>query len=298
MNRTSVASARQVFFSDPPADNVHRVGLEKSFFKSLCLPNGTHKTTSPARLSDVDQITASYLEGSAAVSVLDAAISSGVTTLELLSHLESRGIETSGVGIDICVRAVLQSFPGFDVLYDADGHVLQIATPFFARGRPNQSQKSLPSRALRLAINILESSLIRTWILKSRRPRSLHLVSPRLSRRNRFEIVEHDLCQPRHSWVESFDLARAANILNRDYFSQDQIDVMLKNLTSWLRVGGLLVICSTDGSDGSNHGSIYRKEDTAGRLERIHRFGRGFEFDNRIGTWSKVDRGNEVMRSS
>ena len=57
---------------------------------------------------------------------------------------------------------------------------------------------------------------------------------------------------------------------------------MVTNLTSWLSMGGLLVICSTDEADGSNHGSLYRKEDAAGRLEHVHRIGRGFKFDDRI----------------
>jgi hypothetical protein len=279
MNRIQVASARQIFVDTRFSTTKDIVRLEKSFFKSICLPNGTHKTTAPARLCDVDLITATYLRGKNAVSLLDVAISSGVTTLELLDLLESRGFETSGIGVDICVRAILRSILGIDVLYDAEGNVLQVATPFFARGRPHHSQTSIRSRALRLAIKLLESQVVLGWMRKSPRSHQLDLVSPRLLARSRFEIVEHDIGIPHAAWDRSFDMVRAANILNSDYFSPDQINVMATNLRAWLKVGGLLVVCSTSAVDGCNHGMLYRKLDMVGNLEPLHQFGCGVEHD-------------------
>jgi hypothetical protein len=41
----------------------------------------------------------------------------------------------------------------------------------------------------------------------------------------------------------------------------------------------LLVICSTNASDGNNDGSFYRKEHDLPRLQLVQRFGRGYEFD-------------------
>jgi hypothetical protein len=278
MTHTPVTSARQIFFGSRAATAEEDVRREKSFFKSLCLPNGTHKTTAPGRLHDVDRLTAEGLAGRESVAVLDVGISSGVTTLELLDHLENRGLATRGVGVDICVRAALHSVLGLDVLYDAGGRVLQVATPLFARGRPDRSQTSLRSRALWTAMRVLELPPMRA-VVRTRRGRPIDLVSPRLSARRGFAVVEHDIARPRAEWDQAFDLVRAANILNSSYFPPDQIAVMLTNLTAWLRVGGLLVVCSTSAADGSNHGGLYRKLDPAGRVERVQRLGGGFEHE-------------------
>src|SRR5205823_4110252 len=104
MTRIRIASARQVFLrgqSEPTEDRVHQ---EWSFFHSVGLRNGTHKTTAPARLANVDELVCELLRGQTAVTLLDVGISSGITTLELLERLDRNGIRGGGVGVDICVR--------------------------------------------------------------------------------------------------------------------------------------------------------------------------------------------------
>jgi len=280
MSESRVASARQCFFGNVAISVDEQIKLEKSFFKSISLPNGTHKTTAPHRLRDVDEITCNLLGNKKTVRLVDVGISSGISTLELLNHLESRGIEVSGIGVDICIRAYLRSFLGMDVLFDREGNVLQVATPFFARGRPYRSMKSLRSRFLGLAMDLLESSLARRWLRSSRRSRALNLVSPRLLERNDFQVVEHDVALSMREWDNSFDLIRAANLLNVDYFSPTHIGKMVVNLTSWLNEGGLLVICRTDATDGTNHGSFYCKQGSPVRLQHVHRMGRGYELES------------------
>jgi hypothetical protein len=278
MKKQRVASARQVLLGSRPAPPDEQAALERSFFKCLCLANGTHKTTSPARLDDVDRMICEQFERGASVRLLDVGISSGVTTLELLDRLVGGGVRPGGVGVDVCVRAYLRSFLGIDVLYDSGGNVLQVATPFFARGRPHHSQKSLRSRLLRRGLDLLELSCVRRWA-KSGRSRPLALVSQRLLRRGGFTVVEHDVALPVAAWEGSFDLIRAANVLNLDYFSPPRLLTMLKNLTSWLKEGGLLAVCRTSGDDGSNHGSFYRRRGDSPRLRLERRFGRGSELD-------------------
>ncbi len=279
MYNKRVASARQVFLGNASVSVDDQTKLEKSFFKSISLPNGTHKTTAPHRLTDVDQITCNLLANRKAVRLLDVGISSGITTLELLNHFESRGIDVSGIGVDICIRAYLRSFLGIEVLSDPEGNVLQVATPFFARGRPHPSQESLQSKVLGLGIDLLESSLVRRGLLSSRRSRALKLVSPRLLDRNDFQIVEHDVALCMREWDDSFDLVRAANVLNVDYFSPSHVGKMVLNLASWLKEGGLLAICRTNATDGSNHGSFYCKQESPSRLQHVHRMGQGYELE-------------------
>jgi hypothetical protein len=279
MTLTRIASARQVLLRSHPVTRDDEVSLELSFFKSIALPNGTHKTTASARLADVDQLVCDCLESRRTIRLLDVGISSGVTTLDLLNRFESRGIQTSGVGVDICTRGLLASFLGLDVLYDTHGNVLQVATPFFARGRPHRSQRSLRSKLLGFGMDVLESALVGKWLRSGPRSLPLDLVSPRLLARANFSVVEHDIALARPEWDHSFDLVRAANILNLDYFSQSHILMMVTQLVAWLKTGALLLICRTSPTDGSNHGSVYLKQESAPYLKLAHRIGAGSELD-------------------
>jgi hypothetical protein len=282
MNTTRVASARRVFLSGRPASPDEQAALEKSFFHSIATANGTHKTTAPARLRDVDELVCEQFTGAGTVHLLDVGISSGVTTLELLERLDRQGALVTGVGVDLCVRGVLGSFLGVDVLYDSSGRVLQLATPLFARGRPHPSLRSPRSRLLRLGMGVLESPFIRRRVASPRRSRPLDLVSRRLLERPHFEVVEHDIGLPRPGWEEAFDLIRAANVLNLDYFPPAQIAGMVRNLAGWLKPGGILAICRTNAADGANHGCLYRKWGGPGGLRRVRRFGGGYELDHLI----------------
>jgi hypothetical protein len=279
MQSKRVASARRALLENQPILPHERLELEKSFFKSLCMPNGTHKTTAAARLKDVDELIAGYLENRKNVRLLDVGISSGVTTLELLNTLESRGIHLSGIGVDICVRAFMRSFPGVDILHDARGNVLQVATPFFARGRPHPSQKSLRSKLLGVGIDMLEAGPVKKWLANCKLSRPLYLVTQGLLERKDFEVVEHDVTVSKVAWNDSFDLIRAANMLSRAYFSPSVVAVVVKNLTSWLRQDGLLVICGTAETDGKNDGSVYRKRNAPPWLQLVHSLRQGYELD-------------------
>ena len=126
----------------------------------------------------MDRIVHEHLGNVQSVRLLDVGISSGVTTLELLNHLEAHGCRVSGVGVDTCVHVFLKSFFGIDVLYDHAGNVLQVATPLFARGRPQPSRKSFQSKALGLGLDLLESPLLRKWLLNGTGPYPLPSSSP------------------------------------------------------------------------------------------------------------------------
>jgi hypothetical protein len=255
--------------------------LERSFFKSIALANGTHKTTAPQRLTDVDLEICRHVPMGEAVSLLDVGISSGVTTIELLDRLKAHGVAVRGVGVDICVRGRLLSVPGFGLLYDSSGRLLQMSTPLFTRGRPHRSQRCLSSRTLTACMNLLESQAAR-WCANSRLAHSVDLVTPALTTRPGFSVVEHDIVQPRPDWAAAFDLIRVANVLNLDYFQPTVIAGILRNLIAWLKPDGVLVICRTHAADGSNHGSIYCKSAPGSGVRRVGLIGGGYELDELV----------------
>lgn len=274
------ASARRVLLHRRPIPPDELASLEKSFFKSLCLPNGTHKTTSPGRLVDVDSRLCQLLPPWGAVHMLDVGISSGVTTLELLDRLESHGHRVTGADVDIGIHSNLRRWLGVDVLYDRDGKVLQLATPFFARRRPNRPLSSARAKLLQAVVGAVERLLVKRWLVAPGPSSSVMFVSPRLVDWAGFHIVEHDISLPMPEWANSFDLIRAANVLNPSYFGPSLLGSIVMRLTTWLKDGGLLVICRTAETDGSNHGTIFRKESNPLSICPIQRIGNGSELEH------------------
>jgi len=279
MNLVAVASARRVFLRQGECPLEEQNHLKKSFFTSVCLPNGTHKTTRSGRLTDLDLRLQDLLYTGSPIHLLDVGISSGITTLELIECLERGGSQVTGIGLDLRIHSLLRSAFGIDVLYDPEGNILQIATPLFARGRPDRSQSSLASRLLRHAIDMLERTVVRRWLASPQRAHPLALVNTRLADRPGFAVVEHDISVPNREWLDSFDLIRAANVLNLAYFPPEQIATIVRNLASWLRPGGLLAVCRTHELEGKNHASIFAREPD----------GHGFRLVERLETGSEIE---------
>jgi hypothetical protein len=255
--------------------------LERSFFRNLCLPNGTHKTTAPGRLRTMDERAISLLSAGRPVRLLDVGISSGVTTLELLEFLESSGRPAGGVGIDIRIHAFLKRRFGMDLLFDSDGSVLQVATPFFARGRPDPGAGSVQSKLLGAGIGAAERVFARRWAARREDATPVTLVSPRLLLRPNFRVIEHDLLHPLPPAEADFDVVRAANVLNLAYFDAPALRRMAEHLAASLMDGGLLVIGRTDEA-GVNHATFFRKSAGGPHLRPADRIGGGSEIEELV----------------
>ena len=90
------------------------------------------------------------------------------------------------------------------------------------------------------------------------------------------EVCSDDIFYDDPKYHGRFHVIRAANILNRIYFSDDKLAVGVANLSRRLREGGILAVCRTK-SDGSNHGSLFQL--AGGRLAKIEQFGNGSDVD-------------------
>lgn len=273
-----VPSARRIFLSGASTSTVDNAVLERLFFKSICLPNGTHKTTSPNRLTDVDEILCNHLQSNAPIHLLDVGISSGVTTSELLDRIESQSHKVTGIGIDIRLRAYLRSWMGMDILYDEDGYVLQVSAASFVKGRPDRPLVTVRSNVLQIVLNQIERFLVRRWLRAPQYAIPITLVTPRIADRPGFRIVEQDIRKPFCECTGSYDVIRAANILNLSYFEPEILKNIVVRLTESLSNDGLLVVCRT-GEDGTNHGTIFRKQEGLSALQPICRIGVGSEIE-------------------
>lgn len=273
-----VPAAREVFFPSRLRGPQEQLDLEQRLFRALRLANGTYKTTYPSRLHDVDALFCGLLSCGTPVRVLDVGISSGVTTLELIECLEAHGIDGSVVAVDATVCGYLRRVGGLlDVLSDSSGNVLQLSLPLLVKCRPHDPASS-PKRALLQGLfRLVEAaSAIRG---STHRGVPVKLLSRRLLERSDVEVVEHDLSVPRPEWGGRFHAVRAANILNLSYFDTHELTIMLGHLASYLRPGGLLMVCRTPPEDHPNQATIFRRT-TAGELVPVARYGAGSEIES------------------
>lgn len=234
--------------------------------RGLQLPNGTRKTTWPNRFSDLDAHCVQALrDRGETLEVLDVAVSSGISTLELIRALTATGKSVSATATDLFIQGVLVTIaPGIRLLVDDDDNPIQWESlGRTLRAHPNDGR-----------LDTLRALLDRFWRHTSgggrHRRQVVPLVDPRLTAEA--DVQQEDLLNPNPALDGPFDLVRACNILNTEYFTVDELTRMTRVVVHRVATdGGILVIARTR-SDGTNYGTIYRREDD-GRLVVIEHIG-------------------------
>jgi hypothetical protein len=254
--------------------------LEHEFFRMLRLPNGTYKTTAEGRLADLDDCIVGVLGAVSFIEVLDVAVSSGVTTLELRDRLEAHGIRSRIVATDLWVDAHLVAIPGMgDLLFDDAGHLLQLQLGSLIKPRPHAPEGALCRRLLQSAFGMFERTAGACRI--GHGGESVQLLAQVVRDAPDVQVVRDDLLTRREEWSGRFTLVRAANILNLEYFTAVEIRRIAAHLVSYLAPSrGLLCIGRTH-ADGSNHATVWSWQAGAGqKLEA--RLGEGSEVEHLI----------------
>jgi hypothetical protein len=283
-----VTTANELYFGNPP-DSLRLQQMERNFFKTLGLPNGTFKTTYHRRLDDLNELVAQQLPADRPLQLMDVAVSSGVSTAEWTESLSIAGIEHQMLAGDILVDAFLISVgKHLRALVDRNGHTLQLDVGGNGIRYPPRKRDwvyfGLPILLLRRVAAALRPTLrdahgdraegASPWGVKWR---ALKLVSPSLGRSRHIEVVEDDILT-NQAYPGRFHALRAANILNLGYFDDRTITAMLVNLRSRLRPGGLLVVCRTC-LKGVNRGSVFQLRDD-GSLAVVARLNGGSEIES------------------
>lgn len=261
-NRPTVREVLATGAASDPAVN-------ERLLRNLQLPNGTTKTTYRRRLDDVNAALPPLVSKRRPLRVLDVAVSSGVSTVELLATLGAAGIGTDATATDLLVSGrLMRHFPGFHVFVTPDGVPIQFDVA--GRGIRNATADSRHGAALRAPAACCR--LVAGLTGRLRRPRlvaRVDLVVPELTQATRVE--SEDLTRPRSDLDGPYDLVRAANILNRVYFDDATLRTMASRLWDRVDTDGLFVVVRTL-DDGANHGAVWRR-DAAGVGEIVHRFG-------------------------
>jgi len=268
-----------------------REEMEKKFFASIRLKNGTYKFTYPHRFDDLNELTKKFLPPVRPLKILDVAISSGVSTLEWTHSLAQAGVDHRMTAGDATVNCCLLSVGrGLRALTDSTGYPLQF--DIYGKAVPNPSGKrnwiarTLPLMILRTAVAWRRREIQGTGsgLNESQRRlgtelRPIKLVVPRLPESSNLEIVEDDILTNR-SFQASFHVVRAANILNRSYFSESTLIRMLRNLRNRLLTGGLLVVCRTT-EQNENQATLFTLDED-NKFGALARLGKGSEIEDLI----------------
>ncbi|WP_437295111.1 hypothetical protein [Sorangium sp. So ce426] len=227
---------------------------------SVLLLGGTYKTTRPGRHRQSDALLVGALRQKSPV-VLDVGASDGSTALDLITALGDafEAYYVTDRALSLRVRA---DDRGRAFFYDADGACVLAATPrllFYpaAAGSRRWPRWVLPG--WRGAIPPFDPAYP-----------EVSLVQPRLreiARRDaRVRLRPHDIFQPWDGPAPT--VVKAANILNRAYFSDDQLRRAARNFWRALAPDGLLLVI--DNRDAEKASLFARTEGGFEHIDSIH----------------------------
>ena len=288
-------TVHEVFLdSETPVED--QCALERQFFANVALTNGAFKTTYPNRLDDINETVFPHLVRLAErpIKIMDVGASSGISTIEWHAYLSRSGVDCNIIGTDITIYVSLLSLrftSKVAALVDRNGNIVHF--DLFGIGWPPQpSRKPLHLNTLRtLAVKALFRAATMIdgnppWVkagLTTQRHafllkyQPIALLTRSFVHNDRLRMIEDDLLAENDSALcQTFDVIRAANILNLVYFPVDLIGRMLATLKQRLKEGGLLVIVKTDPS-GENNASIFRL--SRHQFFVVDRFGEGSEIE-------------------
>lgn len=274
--KSTLPTIRAVLVDQPPADFSAFEKLEYEFFARLWFPNGTAKTTYPNRLNNINEWIQTFLPKTQPVQLMDVAVSTGITTLDWMNSLDRMGRPYHLVAGDAYLHAIRISFAKhFECLVDPSFRPLYF--DWFGRGFPAALRTKEIKRHEFAILNGYYRMLLKlhpqltrvvpngvgVYSGKRVHARPCLLASARFLARvgQNMELVEDDLSRPAGNshWYNRFDVVRAANLLNRAYFNDQELGAMMRELGSRLKEGGVLVVCRTWTEDGQNRATAFRR---------------------------------------
>ena len=115
--------------------------------------------------------------------------------------------------------------------------------------------------------------------LSSATVRKVELVTPRLGEYTDISVQKDNITEYNHEFKDRFTFIGAANVLNKSYFSDEELRSIIANVRRYtMKPRSALLVLRTH-EDGTNHGTLFSIDETAG-CKILQRFGQGSEIEN------------------
>jgi chemotaxis methyl-accepting protein methylase len=221
-----------------------------SVVDALVMPNAIRKTTYANRLTNsVAAVLSAIKLPHSEIRVLDLPASTGIASTQSLALLLERYRVASYVLGDLYHKILYD--PRSRCIFDEQGNLLQVAfsNHYFSlyRGQVTGDEYTFLSACLLFPHSVV------AWYLRRRHRfepgneyRRLLVVHPEVEGildRGVFRLEEMDIFQP---IVGSYDLILSFNLLQRNYFAPDIIEIGVNNLAAALCEGGVLIMGNTE----------------------------------------------------
>lgn len=253
--------------------------------------NGVDKRTGLGRLALLDEWLISFLQQPKqnSICLLDVGASDGSTTYDLLRFLQkSLGIEIKATILERQLR--LHSYKSgwlrYYLTHDMKPFIIQLG-PFGVILEESRGK-------MRFLFNPFVVFIRKTlkWLRLEQHLKNegdLLLMSPIVKENLNLKWIEQDLFKYNESMKESFDLIRCCNILNINYFSNDQITGAINILSSYLKQDGMLLVArSGEDLDGLKITASIWKKSSSGLVHQSDMNG-GSEIKSIFANINQVD---------
>jgi len=228
------------------------------FLSGIKLNNSIYKTTEPARFEDVNSVLLRIISPSEKHYVHDIAVSNGVVSIELFQALKARNIDFQFAVSDKFSKGY---YTGrfLQTVYESD----MKPRNFYCIGicLSANSTTAIEQKLYRIMVKrenrirkkkIKEFSFYHADVLKMLGNGTIHEI--------KYDVLDSSI-------ENKFTFVRAMNILNRNYFSEDQIVQALLCIKKSMKNNAVFQIGRTH-PDGVNRVSFFRKmQDTLSLIE-------------------------------
>lgn len=258
---------------------------EREFFTSLKLRNGTYKTTFQGRFSEINR-ELQQLVGSQVVNVdqiLDIGISSGSNTLELYDALEPAAYKSRIVGTDLMTDAYLINvLPGCFALVDSTGYPLRYdifkwsMKPWVIKS-DYRSGFFVIRKLINVALGYRATKMMNS--ATSTCVKSVQLVTPMLQKHAGVFVQKDDITRYNSMFEGKFNFIRAANVLNRGYFTDRVLMKIVDNIICYMAKPKASLLIVRTHENNINHGTLFHIEDD-GVCKILQRYGEGSEVED------------------
>jgi hypothetical protein len=239
-------------------------GIRNYVYSRLFTGGGTSKQTAAARFQDLDAVSASLAHKDKINVVHDIAVSSGVTSLELLTALRRCGLAVS-LSISDKYASYVAVGRRLVSIIDADGALVEMYLCGVLAKRDVSKYFVLTRFLYWLLADVARHTPQKPFVLFD--PKVIEQIE-----RGSIQHINYDVFET--SMTSTFTFVRCMNLLNLDRFSSTQVADALRNIVASLRIGGVLQVGRTM-SDGANMAGFYLKTDRG--LKLLREVGNGTE---------------------